>query len=88
MTNYLIAINKIQSNTFSYINTSETILVLNNVHLEDVYVIEIVPSNVVGNGSATTTSVSEYINYGVYLEYQTYFFLSFFQAFLLLVPYQ
>ena len=39
--------------------TNETEFMLNHVHLGEEHVIEIVPSSTLGNGSATTTPISE-----------------------------
>ena len=39
--------------------TNETMYTLNGARMGDVYVIEIVPSSALGNGSATTISISK-----------------------------
>ena len=59
VTNYFIKVTNTASGAIiSTISTNETMYTLNDVHVGDVYVIEIVPSNTLGNGSATTISKS------------------------------
>ena len=59
VTNYFITVsNSISGSIISMANTNETMYTLNGVRGGDVYVVEIVPSNAVGNGSATTTNIS------------------------------
>ena len=60
VTNYFITvINAISNAIINMTNTNETMYTLNDVRMGDVYVVEIVPSSALGNGSATIITISK-----------------------------
>ena len=59
VTDYFITVINAASNAFSLINTNQTAFMLSDVRVGDVYVVEVVPSSALGNGSAVTTTISE-----------------------------
>ena len=60
VTKYFITVtNSISGVVINMTCTNETMYTLNGLRMGDVYVVEIVPSNALGNGSATKTHISK-----------------------------
>ena len=59
VTNYFITVINAVSGALTLNNTNQTAFILNDVRVGDVYVVEIVPSSALGNGSAAATTISE-----------------------------
>ena len=60
VTNYFITVTNSISGAVIYMtSTNETVYTLNGLPMGDVYVVEIVPSSGLGNGSAATTTISK-----------------------------
>ena len=59
VTNYFIKVINAVSNASILITTNQTAFMLNDVRVGDVYLVEVVPSSAVGNGSAASTTISE-----------------------------
>ena len=59
VTNYFITVtDSISSAVIDMTRTNETMYALNGLRSGDVYVVEIVPNNALGNGSDTKTNIS------------------------------